>query len=55
MPEEFVKPEHTFIASVMNCRRNKEGDGEELRAPCEVPNTDNGCKITLFIPTGAQY
>jgi hypothetical protein len=44
MPEEFGKPEQTFIVYVMNWRRNKEVAGEEFLAPCEVPNTDNGGK-----------
>jgi hypothetical protein len=44
MPEEYVKPEQTFIVCVMNWRRNKEVDGEEFHAPCEVPKTNKGGK-----------
>ena len=52
MPEEFGKPEQTFIFYIMNWRRNKECDGEEFHAPCEVPNTDTGCKTLegLYYP-----
>jgi len=42
MPEKFVKPEQIFTFCVINWKRNKERDGEEFHAPCDVPNPDNG-------------